>query len=57
MDINLGEFSNFAALAVIAGFLWNLHRDMSSLRDRISKLEGTVDMLAKFLIDREHGKA
>ena len=42
-----------AAVAIIA-FLWNLHRDVADLRERMSRLEGTVDLLAKFLIDREH---
>ena len=41
-----------AAVAIIA-FLWNLHRDVADLRERMSLLEGTVDLLAKFLIDRE----
>ena len=41
-----------AAIAIIA-FLWNLHRDVADLRERMSRLEGTVDLLAKFLIDRE----
>ena len=41
-----------AAVAIIA-FLWNLHRDVADLRGRMSRLEGTVDLLAKFLIDRE----
>ncbi len=44
-----------AAVAIIA-FLWNLHRDVADLRERMSRLEGTVDLLAKFLIDREHKK-
>ena len=44
-----------AAVAIIA-FLWNLHRDVADLRERMSRLEGTVDLLAKFLIDREHQK-
>ena len=41
-----------AAAAIIA-FLWNLHRDVADLRERMSRLEGTVDLLANFLIDRE----
>jgi len=41
-----------AAVAIIA-FLWNLHRDVADLRERMSRLEGTVDLLAKVLIDRE----
>lgn len=41
-----------AAVAIIA-FLWNLRRDVADLRESTSRLEGTVDLLAKFLIDRE----
>ena len=44
-----------AAVAIIA-FLWNLHRDVADLRERMSRLEGTVDLLARFLIDRERQK-
>ena len=42
-----------AAAAVIVGFLWSLHRNVSDLRERMARLGGTVDVLAKFLIDRE----
>ena len=41
-----------AAVAIIA-FLWNLHRDVADLRERMSRLEGTVDLIARVLIDRE----
>ena len=44
-----------AAVAIIA-FLWSLHRDVADLRERMSRLEGTVDLLARFLIDRERQK-
>ncbi len=37
----------------ILGFLWSLHRDMQNLSDRVSRLEGTVESLAKVLLDRE----
>ena len=45
--------ATLAAAAVIVGVLWSLHRDVSDLRERMARLEGTVDVLAKFLIDRE----
>ena len=33
-----------------------MHRDVGDLRERMAKFEGTVDVLSKFLIDREqHG--
>ena len=44
-----------AAVAIIA-FLWNLHRDVADLRERMARLEGTVDLLARVLIDREQKK-
>ena len=50
--------------AAIIGFLWSLHRDMQSMDRRIShlgermaRLAGAVDLLTKFLIDREHGRS
>ena len=45
-----GEFIAIIAVGVaILGFLWNLHRDMSDLRERMARLEGSVDVLAKIL--------
>ena len=41
--------SNAAAL----GFLWTLSRDVGDLRERMAKLEGSVDVLTRFLVDRE----
>ena len=55
------------AAAVILGFLWNIHRDMagihrnmagihrdmSELRERMARLEGSLDVLTKFLMGRE----
>ena len=38
---------------VIIAFLRSLHRDVADLRERMSRLEGTVDVLTKFLVDRE----
>ena len=37
--------ATIVAGAVIAGFLWSLHRDMANLRDRISRLEGLFEGL------------
>ena len=42
--------------ASIFGFMWTLHRDVADVRERLARLEGTVDVLAKFLIDRERGR-
>ena len=41
---------------IVIGFLWNLHRDVSALRERMAKLEGSMDILTKFLIDRERAR-
>ena len=48
------------AAAAILGFLWNIHRDMSGihrdmsdLRERMARLEGSMDVLTKFLMGRE----
>ncbi len=59
----MSEAVDFATLGVgigILAFLWNLHRDFTtlqrdfaSLRERLARLEGAVDLLTKFLIDRE----
>ena len=37
--------ATIVAAAVIAGFLWNLHRDVAGLRERISRLEGLFEGL------------
>lgn len=38
-------------IAILA-FLWNLHRDMTALRERMARLEGTFDVLAKVMVDQ-----
>ena len=55
--------ATLATAAVIIAFLWSLHRDMRAMEARIGKLaermarlEGAVDLLTKFLIDRERGR-
>ena len=49
---------------IVIGFLWNLHRDIrtidrrvSDLAERIAKLEGAVEVLSRFLIDRERERS
>jgi hypothetical protein len=40
------EVFDFAALAVgiaILAFLWNLHRDVANLRERMARLEGLLE--------------
>ena len=43
-----------ALAAVILPGQYAMRRDIVDLRERMAKLEGTVDVLSKFLIDREH---
>ena len=61
--MNAETITTAIAAAAIIGFLWSLHRDMramdrriSDLGERMARLEGAVDLLTKFLIDREHGR-
>ena len=48
--------ATLAAAAVIIGFLWSLHRDVADLRERMSKLEGTVEVLVRFLVERDRNR-
>jgi hypothetical protein len=45
--------ATLGAAAVIVAFLWNLHRDVAGLRERMARLEGSMEVLIGFLIDRE----
>ncbi|MDE0334603.1 MAG: hypothetical protein OXI64_06560 [Defluviicoccus sp.] len=51
------EWAVLAVAVAFLGFLWTLHRDMASVRERLAKLEGSVDTLTRFLIDRERPAA
>ena len=45
-----------AAITLAAAILpgqYAMRRDIADLRERMAKLEGTVEVLSKFLIDRE----
>ena len=57
MNDGFFDYATLAALLAIMAFLWSLHRDIGTLRDRISRLEGSVDLLTKFLMDRDRGRA
>lgn len=57
MNDGFFDYATLAALLAIIAFLWSLHRDIGNLRDRISRLEGAVDLLAGFLMDRERGRS
>ena len=40
---------------VILPSLHSMRRDIADLRERMARMEGGVDLLTKFLIDRERG--
>lgn len=42
------------AAAILPG-QWAMRRDLAELRERLARLEGAVEILTKFLIDRERG--
>ena len=55
----MNEALDYATLGVgiaILAFLWNLHRDVANLRERMARLEGADDLLTGVLIDREAGR-
>ena len=52
MDWSGETIATTVGIAILA-FLWNLHRDMAALRERMVRLEGTVDVLAKVMVDRQ----
>lgn len=49
---NLDYLSLLGIVAILA-FLWNLHRDMRTLSDRVSKLEGLIDGLRSAITERK----
>ena len=42
------------ALVILPG-LHGMRRDIADLRESMARMEGAVDLLTKFLIDRERG--
>ena len=48
------DYILIGAAVAILGFLWNLQREMVGLRERMAKLEGTVELLAKAFPDRSN---
>ena len=43
----------FALQIAAVGFLWNLHRDMANIRERMAKLEGVVETLRDSLVGKQ----
>ena len=53
-------YANLVGLVAVLAFLWGLHRDISNVRERLARLEGMVEVLAKnvdtltrYMVDRE----
>ena len=47
MDRSPELIAIFALQVAVVGFLWNLHRDMSDLRERMARLEGLFEGFTK----------
>ena len=47
------EYISLAGIIAILAFLWNLHRDMRALSDRVSRLEGSIDGLRSAITERK----
>lgn len=68
MSGDILQYANLAGVIAVLAFLWNLHRHIVGLRDRmtglegdlrerLARLEGAVDLLTRFLVDRERRPA
>ena len=51
--MDLTDWITIGVGVAILVFLWNLHRDVWELRERMARLEGSVDVLGKVLVDRD----
>ena len=47
------DYLSLAGIVAILAFLWNLHRDMRALSDRVSRLEGLIDGLRSAITERK----
>ena len=68
--MSVDTIATLSGMVVIVGFLWSFHRDLramdarisgladriGALAERVARLEGSVEILSKFLIDRERGR-
>ncbi len=43
----------FALQIAVVGFLWNLHRDMANIRERMANLEGVVETLRDSIVGKQ----
>lgn len=43
----------FALQIAVVGFLWNLHRDMASIRERMAKLEDVAETLRDTIVSKQ----
>ena len=54
--MSVDTIATLSGMVIIVGFLWSLHRDVADLRERMARLEGRVDVLTQFLVDRERAR-
>ena len=40
------DWITLAGIIAIIWFLWNLHRDVAELRERMARMEGSMEVLA-----------
>ena len=53
MEWSAELIASFALQIAVVGFLWNLHRDMASIRERMAKLEGVVETLRDSIVGKQ----
>ena len=49
---NIPTIANLGGIVAILVFLWTLHSDVSDLRERMARLEGSFTILAGVLIEK-----
>ena len=47
------DYLSLAGIVAILAFLWNLHRDMLALSERLSRIEGLIDGLRSAITERK----
>ena len=56
MDWSGETIATITVGTAILAFLWNPHRDMAALRERMAHLGGTVSVLAKVMVDHRQDR-
>ena len=47
------DYLSLAGIVAILALLWNLHRDMLALSERLSRIEGLIDGLRSAITERK----